>query len=114
MEYAQPIGDGWSVMPLARYYTQTAAKFYVGISPYSPDFPDISTLKYLSLDQRLSEYGAITWGVKVAKQINPDWLVDFKYERYKQKESWALTSNNDGILEPFSFRSFQVGVSRRF
>lgn len=114
MEYAQPIGDGWSVMPLARYYTQTAAKFYVGISPYSPDFPDISTLKYLSLDQRLSEYGAITWGVKVAKQINPDWIVDFKYERYKQKESWALTSNNDGILEPFSFRSFQVGVSRRF
>jgi hypothetical protein len=113
-EYIQPFGNGWTVMPLARFYTQTAADFYVGVSPYSPEFPNPRTLKYISLDQRLSEYGALTWGVKLSKQINPDWLIDFKYEQYKQKESWALTGNNNGGLEPFNFRSYQFGISRRF
>ncbi len=113
-EYIQPFGNGWSVMPLARLYTQTAANFYVGLSTDAPDFPNPNSLKYFSMDQRLSEYGAMTWGFKLAKQLNPDWLVDFKYEQYKQKESWALTGNNDGNLDSFVFRSFQFGISRRF
>lgn len=117
-EYVQPLANGWTVTPLARFYTQTAAKFYVGVDPNVPAFIDIPAVTdptaYISLDQRLSEYGALTLGFKVAKQLNPDWLVDFKYEQYKQKESWALTSHNQGSLEPFSFRSYQIGISRRF
>ena len=117
-EYAQPLAYGWTVTPLARLYTQTSAKFYVGVDPNSSEFTDIPAVTdpsaFISLDQRLSEYGAVTLGFKVAKQLTSDWLVDFKYEQYKQKESWALTGNNNGILEPFAFRSFQVGISRRF
>jgi hypothetical protein len=113
-EYVQPFGDGWTIEPSARFYTQTAANFYVGIDPLSPAFPNPSSLKYLSLDERLSEFGAVTLGFKIAKRINQDWLVDFKYEQYRQKESWALTGNNDGNLEPFSFRSYQFGITRRF
>ena len=117
-EYAQPLAYGWTVTPLARLYTQTAAKFYVGVDPDSPAFFDVPAVTdptaNISLDQRLSEYGAVTLGFKVAKQLTPDWLVDFKYEQYKQKESWALTGNNNGILEPFAYRSIQIGISRRF
>lgn len=116
-EYVQPLAYGWTVTPSARFYTQTAAKFYVGVDPNAAAFIDIPAVTdpsaYISLDQRLSEYGAVTLGLKVAKQLNPDWLVDFKYEQYKQKESWALTGNDLGTLEPFGFRSFQIGISCR-
>jgi hypothetical protein len=113
-DYSQPFEGGWIVTPSFRYYTQTAAKFYIGVDPGAPEFYELPETKYSSLDQRLSEYGAITLGLKVSKQINPDWLIDVKYEEYKQKESWALTGNSDGVLEPFGFRSFQFGITRRF
>lgn len=113
-EYVQPFGNGWSLTPLVRYYSQTAANFYVGIDPASPEYFNLPAMKYLSLDERLAEFGALTWGLKLAKQIDKDWLVDFKYEQYKQKESWALGSNSGDALSPFNFRSFQIGVSRKF
>lgn len=113
-EYVQPFENGWTVTPLARYHTQTAADFYVGVRPEDPAFAGYLSNRYLSLDQRLAEYGAWTWGLKVAKQLDANWSADFKYEYYKQKESWALTGNNDSILEPFSYRSYQVGISRKF
>ena len=113
-EYIQPFGNGWSVMPLTRYHTQTAADFYVGLNPTDPSFASAMSGRYTALDQRLAEYGAWTWGFKVAKQLNENWLVDFKYEQYKQKESWALSGNGEGTLEPFNSRSYQIGISRKF
>jgi hypothetical protein len=114
LEYTQPFLEAWSVTPLIRFYTQTAANFYAGIDPSSPEFSGYASNKYLSLDQRLGEYGAITWGFKLTRQINPDWMVDFKYENYTQKESWALSGNGGGVNEPFYFTSFQIGISRKF
>lgn len=115
-EYVQPFGDGWTVTPLVRLYTQTAADFYLEVDPNSngaPTFPAFDA-KYFSLDQRLSEYGALTLGVKVAKQLNNDWTVDFKYENYEQRGSWAVNADGSRGLEPFMFRSFQIGLSRKF
>lgn len=113
-EYIQPFANGWTVTPLARFYTQTAANFYLepgsGAAPVFPAFD----AGYYSLDQRLSEYGAVTLGFKVTKQLNPDWAVDFKYEKYEQRGSWAMTANGGRDLEPFGFRSFQFGLSRKF
>lgn len=114
LEYAQPFSDGWTFTPSMRLYSQTASEFYIGIDPSNPAYYDLPEMKYSSLDQRLSEYGAVTVGAKISKQLNADWLVDLKYEQYKQKESWALTGNSDGILVPFSFTSIQFGISRRF
>lgn len=113
-EYVQPLANGWIITPLARFYTQTAANFYLEPgSGSAPPFPAFDA-QYYSLDQRLSEYGAVTLGFKVAKQLNPDWLVDFKYEQYRQKESWAATAHGSQGLEPFSFRSIQFGLTRKF
>lgn len=113
-EYIQPLAHGWTITPLARFYTQTAANFFLEPgSGSAPPFPAFDA-KFYSLDQRLSEYGAVTLGFKVAKQLDPDWLVDLKYEYYRQKGSWAATANGSQGLEPFSFRSIQIGLSRKF
>lgn len=114
-EYVQPLSHGWTIAPLVRYHTQTAAKFYLDVEPNSgalPTFPAFDA-KYFSEDQRLSAYGALTLGIKVSKEIDQDWTVDFKYEEYRQKGSWAWSEGSPG-LDTFRFRSFQYGISRKF
>ena len=113
-EYTQPISDGWTVTPSLRFYTQSAAYFYAGVDPATPAFDKYANQKYLSLDQRVGTYGAVTWGLKVTKQIGLDWMVDFKYENYTQKENWALSGDEKGANIPFYFESFQVGISKKF
>jgi hypothetical protein len=113
-EYTQPFLDSWTVTPALRFYTQSAAYFYAGVDPANPAFASYANQQYLSLDQRVGSFGAITWGLKVTKLIDANWLVDFKYENYTQKESWALSGGETGANVPFYFESFQVGISRKF
>jgi hypothetical protein len=115
-EYVQPLPSGWTLTPLARYYTQTAASFYIDVDPSSAPFPTFPPAgnTYFSEDQRLSGFGAFTYGLKVAKQLNPDWLVDAKFEQYEQRGKWSLSGDNDPGLAPFSARTFQLGISRQF
>ncbi|ABB24424.1 DUF3570 domain-containing protein [Pelodictyon luteolum] len=121
-EYVQPLGDGWTVTPLLRLYSQTEADFYVkttaeeiaSLNPadnpaYQP--PQPSGI-YYTHDQRLSAFGAITAGLKVSKQIDKDWTVDAKYEYYHQDSGWSISGNPDSGLYPFSARTIQIGVSR--
>lgn len=117
-EFAQPLPWGLTVTPLARLYTQTAARFYVDApagsenSPFAPNPPE-SALFY-SQDQRLSNFGARTFGIKLAKQIGSDWLVDVKVERYAQRAAWSLQGHGSPNLAPFHARSVQVGASYSF
>jgi opacity protein-like surface antigen len=112
-EYAQAIGT-WTVTPLVRLHTQSAAWFYV---PYNPEpngvtFP-ADTATYYTEDQRMSGFGALTLGLKVARQITPSLLVDIKYEHYKQKPQWS-NGGGDLSLGNFKARSLQFGVSYQF
>ncbi|MFZ6655079.1 DUF3570 domain-containing protein [Undibacterium sp. TJN19] len=115
-EYTQPFGQGWSVTPIVRLYTQSAAEFYVAadpsIYPFAPNLPE-NALNY-SEDQRISAYGARTIGVKVAKQINEDWQMDIKFEQYDQRSSWRLFGSGSTGLLPFSAKTVQLGLSRQF
>jgi hypothetical protein len=115
LEFEQPLGAGWAITPLLRLYSQNAASFYV---PYNPGptgqtFPDPGA-RYYTEDQRLSAFGAVTAGLKVAWQLTPAWLVDAKVEAYRQRGEWALRGRADPGLAPFSATSVQVGVTRRF
>jgi hypothetical protein len=115
-EYIQPLGAGWKLTPSLRYYTQTEAKFYLPTDPASvpgPTLPAAWMTEY-SEDQRLSAFGAVTYGLKLAKQLDADWLLDIKLEKYKQREKWGLSGNGDAGLAPFDARSIQVGVTRFF
>lgn len=119
VEYVQPLRNGWAVTPLLRLYTQTQAEFYVAVGAAEKADPTVATQPpvsalYYTEDQRMSAFGAITMGLKVSKQLNPDWLIDLKYETYEQRGDWCLSGKGDSGLADFSARSIQVGVSRQF
>ena len=115
-EYVQPLPAGWSVTPLLRYYTQSAASFYIDRDPASSPLPTNppDDAVYFTEEHRLSAYGALTVGLKLAWQIDPHWSVDLKAERYEQRASWTLSGNGSPHLAPFMAVSYQIGVKRRF
>lgn len=117
-EYFQNLGSGWSVTPLIRYYSQNKAYFYEektsseGALDYGSLYEKMDT-GYLSLDQRLSSFGAVTYGVKVNKWFGKDFLADFKVEQYEQRGDWALEKGS-GFISSFKARSYQVGIKYYF
>jgi hypothetical protein len=120
LEYVQPIGDSWMIIPAARYSSQTAANFYFPVDPAGWNGVSQKTIdtfnagQPVSLDQRLSAFGAITLGIKVEKRIAKDWLVNAKFENYEQRARWCMTGGGDKGLAPFNARFIQLGVSRQF
>lgn len=116
LEYVQPITQGWSVTPLLRLYTQSAARFYLDADPNAGPFvpnPPADAL-YYSQDQRLSGFGARTIGLKLAKQFGRDWMADIKYEHYRQMGSWRVFGGGSPDLATFSARTVQAGLSYQF
>jgi hypothetical protein len=115
-EYVQPLAGGWTVTPLLRVYTQSAARFYVNADPSTEPFPPNPPdgAAYYAEDQRLSAFGARTIGIKLAKQIGTSWMVDLKVERYQQRAAWRLFGSGSPDLQPFNARSIQVGLSHTF
>lgn len=106
----QPVGTGWLVRPSLRYYTQRAASFYRD-PPLDP-FASIAPL--FSADSRLSAFGAVTVGMKVAKEFAHNWTIDVKYEWYQQRGSWRLGGNGSPGLEKFTAQWWQFGISKKF
>lgn len=112
-EYVQNLGSGWSVMPLLRYYSQTKASFYQETTDFGVLNEVMDAGNFVSVDQRLSAFGAVTYGAKISKWIGKDFLADLKYEQYEQRGNWAL-NNGNSLLSPFKARSYQVGVKYYF
>jgi hypothetical protein len=117
-EYVQGLGRGWTVTPSARLYSQRAARFYYDPvydaqlgAPFPPGYA-FGSGNELSADQRLSAFGAVTLGIKLARQLGRDWSVDLKLEAYQQRASWRLFGNGSPGLEPLSARSMQLGLTR--
>ena len=119
-EWVQPVGAMVTVTPSLRLYSQSAAKFYfdpvydpiVG-APYPPGF-FTNPPEFVSADQRLSAFGAVTVGLKLSVKLTPDWSADLKGERYEQRSKWRFGGSGSPGLDPFSATFLQVGVSRRF
>jgi hypothetical protein len=114
-EYAQPLAHGWTLVPSLRLYTQTAADFYVEHDINSDPFPTNppAGALYSTEEQRLSAYGALTYGLKVAKQFG-HWTVDLKWEDYRQRGAWTLFGSGSKNLAPFDARMVQAGLSYQF
>ncbi|MEI6848146.1 MAG: DUF3570 domain-containing protein [Chlorobiaceae bacterium] len=111
-EYVQPVPYGFTITPLLRYSSQSAAYFYIPKASFDPFAADLPAKPY-SYDERLSAFGAITFGIKAEKKLGTGWIADLKYEQYKQRSGWCLTGNGDSELKPFRFTSVQVGLSRQ-
>jgi hypothetical protein len=117
-EFAQPLGQHWTLTPSLRLYTQRAATFY-----YDPQYdsqlgepfpPGFVFGQLASADQRLSGFGAVTLGVKLTRQLGPDWKVDLKLETYEQRGAWRAFGSGSPGLAPLHARSFQVGATRQW
>jgi hypothetical protein len=119
LEYVQPLPHEFTVAPQVRYYSQTAADFYVPVGPderldpSTPTDPPAGAQVY-SEDQRLSAFGAVTLGLKVSKRFAEEWLVDLRFDHYLQRGRWALSGNPDYALADFSANFVQIGISREF
>lgn len=116
VEYVQPVAETWTITPLLRYYSQSAANFYIDADParlpFTPNPPE-NALNH-SFDQRLANFGAVTYGIKVAKRIDEKWIVDFKFEQYTQRAGLQIFGNGSSGLATFRARSFQFGLARQF
>lgn len=103
--WVQPLEGGWTLAPHLRYYSQNAADFY---SPYlvsqqayrkvtaDPDgrivitpFDPGKLPAYFSSDQRLSGFGALSFGLAVSKKL----------ERGISLEAGIETTRNAGALK---------------
>lgn len=111
-EYVQPMEDNWTITPSFRYYAQSNAFFYVpttlGAAAYTPPNPAAP----YSVDERLSAFGAFTFGIKVEKKVADDTTIDLKLEQYSQDGKWTMVGTADPGLDSFSFRSIQLGLTQ--
>lgn len=116
-EYVQPLSHGWTVTPEIRLYSQRAASFYVDPNDApNPTIPAgfVPGATIISQDQRLSAFGAITYGIKAVKQLDQDWLLDIKFEQYEQRSKWNFQGKGSPGLSPFLARTLQFGITRYF
>jgi Protein of unknown function (DUF3570) len=102
-DWVQPVGDGWTVTPRVRYYSQEAADFYQSsflMNRKSPDYGTTfgSSLSYdpnnypanYSSDSRLSGYGTLSGGVTIAKQFAKGLSLEAGFEYYTRAGSLKL------------------------
>ena len=109
-EYVQPYG-AWSLTPSFRYYAQSAADFYRG-----PPFPQGFVFgQPYSADQRLSGFGAMTPGIRIARSFD-GWRADVKVEYYHQRNDWRRLVPGDDYrdVKPMKAMFYQLGMSRDF
>ena len=85
----QNIGARVQIVPSLRYYSQSAAEFFLPIDNFALP-PDISQ----SSDFRLSAYGAVTVGLKGIFQ-QPRWALTVGVDRYRGREKYGLSSGSE-------------------
>jgi hypothetical protein len=118
-EYVQPLPNGWEITPLVRYYSQSAADFYVPVGDAEFADPAHYTLppagaEHYTEDQRLSAFGAFSYGIKVRKELGRSWLADVKYEHSEQRNNRGINGLGDPGIPTFNMSAIQVGLSRKF
>jgi hypothetical protein len=117
IDYAQTLGAGWTVTPMLRLYSQSAADFYfdpVYTFLYIPVGYKIGGTQFVSEDQRMSAFGGRSFGIKVSKQIDQQWQVDASLERYRQRSEWTFFDNKRPHLAPLDASILQIGLRYRF
>lgn len=109
----------WTLTPGFRFYSQSSAYFFSPPDPSRPALPAfppgfVLQESRLSFDQRMAAFGALTWGLKLEKKLSDNTSLDFKFERYLQRNPWTLHGATVKGLADFRARIVQVGWSYRF
>jgi hypothetical protein len=105
-KYYMTPGSGWTVRPRMRYYTQKQAYFYRDVFP-----PPVGGGAFYTADQRLGAFGAISYGVMVAKELSHGISLDVRAERYQQRTKWRLFGSGSAVQEPLFGNILSFGIS---
>jgi Protein of unknown function (DUF3570) len=121
VEWVKKATPDLTFTPLLRLYSQSAASFYfdpvydpVNGEPFPVGYDPANPNQLISLDQRLSAFGAVTLGLKAEYRINPAWSVDGKYEKYEQRGNWRIGGAGSPGLGPFGATFVQFGANYKF
>ena len=104
LEWRQQVGKHFLLVPMARFYDQSAAEFYVTRvarqfgSPNRPrpGFPD-----FYSADYRLSELSSWTYGLQATWKVNDHLSFDAAFKRYEM-------SGRDGVTAASAYPTANV------
>ncbi|MGB4498725.1 MAG: DUF3570 domain-containing protein [Methylococcaceae bacterium] len=102
-DWIQPLGDGWSITPRVRYYSQNAANFYTPylVSKQSEKYDTKLLPKNYSSDVRLSGYGALSGGVTINKKFAKGLELQAGAEYYTHEGSLKLGGGGEGNYADF-------------
>jgi hypothetical protein len=127
--WAQPFGSGWTITPMIRYYTQSAAYFYTPylvtdqgqysnrtdpatgntiVVPFDPALLP----PYYSSDYRLSAFGALGGGFTLSKQFSRGVTAYLGYAYYQHSGKLKWGGGGEGSYSDFS--SYLVNASLTF
>ena len=115
--WGQSIGQGWTVTPMVRYYSQSAADFY---SPYfvldqTLSFDDYVNIvingdtsilnfpSHYSSDYRLSGYGALSGGVTISKKFAKGVTLEAGFQYYTHQSGLKLGGGGTGNFQDFNY-----------
>ena len=119
LEPAFEVSERFTVVPALRLYTQSAADFYYDPvysylgAPFPPGWLEAPP-QYLSPDQRLAAFGAVTLGIKLIARFGEGWSADLRVEGYEQRASWRVGGDGSPGLEPLLATFIQIGLSKQF
>ncbi len=115
-DWVQPLGNGWTVTPTFRYYSQDAADFY---SPYfishhadpgrGASFDSIIPAHFSS-DHRLSVFGTLSGGVTINKQFVKGVSLEAGFEYYSHQGALKLGGGGEGRYADFDFWMANVAL----
>jgi hypothetical protein len=102
-DWIQPLGDGWSITPRVRYYSQNAANFYAPylVSKQSEKYDTKLLPKNYSSDARLSGYGALSGGVTINKKFAKGLELQAGAEYYTHEGSLKLGGGGEANYADF-------------
>lgn len=119
-EWVRPVGHGWTLTPLVRLHSQSAARFYYDPvydprlgAPFPPGWL-ASRDAERSSDARLSAFGAASVGLRTAVAFAGGWSAELRTEWYRQKASWRAFGDGSPGLATLDARIVQLSVNRRF
>lgn len=108
----QPVGNGWTITPQFRYYTQDAANFYQPFFLFKQAKPQDAAgnailsqvpISHYSSDHRLSGYGALSGGVTVSKQFTKGVSFEAGVEYYNHVGGLKLGGGGEGNYADFNY-----------
>lgn len=98
LSWHQNLGDSFQLIPMVRYYTQSAADFFTNVD----DFARPET-EFQSSDYRLSSFGAISGALTLRASLG-DWDATFTAERYLANEKYSafdVTAPSTALVKYF-------------